>query len=95
MGGPWGFQLLVNDIVEKCGPALTETALKLLGTTDIREQVHPQVEEYNRLTQWIALKRVLWPSAATSSPSPEAPASPTDAGSSNASPAPEPPSTSS
>jgi len=95
MGGPWGFQLLVNDIVEKCGPALTETTLKLLQATDIREHVHPQVEEYNRLTQWIALKRVLWPNAATSSPSPEAPASPTGDGSSNASPAPEPPSTSS
>jgi hypothetical protein len=95
MGGPWGFQLLVNDIVDKCAGALTEMALKLLEATDIREHVFPQVEEYNRLTQWIALKRVLWPSAATSSPSPEAPGSPTDAGSSNASPAPEPPSTSS
>lgn len=95
MGGPWGFQLLVGDVVEKCGGALTEWALKLLEATDIREHVFPQVEEYNRLTQWIALKRVLWPSAASSSPSPEAPESPTDAGSSNASPEPGPPSTSS
>lgn len=95
MGGPWGFQLLVNDVVEKCRGALTDWALKLLEATDIREHVFPQEEEYNRLTQWIALKRVLWPSAASSSPSPEAPASPTDAGSSSASPAPEPPSTSS
>jgi hypothetical protein len=95
MGGPWGFQLLVNDLVEKASPALTEMALKLLRATDIREHVFPQIEEYNRVTQWIATKRVLWPAAATSSPSPEAPASPTDAGSSSASPAPEPPSTSS
>jgi len=95
MGGPWGFQLLVNDLLEKCRAALTGMALKLLEATDIREHVFPQVEEYNRLTQWIALKRVLWPSAASSSPSPEAPASPTDAASSNASPGPEPPSTSS
>ncbi len=95
MGGPWGFQLLINDILEKCAGALTEMALKLLEATDIREHVFPQIEEYNRLTQWIALKRVLWPNGATSSPSPEAPGSPTDAGSSSASPAPEPPSTSS
>jgi hypothetical protein len=95
MGGPWGFQLLVNDLREKCAAAFTEMTLKLLGATDIREHVFPQIEEYNRYAQWVALKRVLWPSAASSSPSPEAPASPTDAGSSNASPGPEPPSTSS
>ena len=86
MGGPWGFQLLVNDLVEKCPAALTEMALQLLRSTDIRERVLSQVEEYNRLTQWVALKRILWPSAASSSPSPEAPESPTDAGSSTASP---------
>lgn len=95
MGGPWGFQLLVNDLKEKCAAAFTEMTLKLLEATDIREHVFPQIEEYNRYTQWVALKRVLWPSAASSSPSPEAPASPMDAGSSTASPAPEPPSTSS
>jgi hypothetical protein len=95
MGGPWGFQLLVNDLKEKCPAALSEMTLKLLESTDIREQVFPQIEEYNRYAQWVALKRVLWPSAASSSPSPEALASPTDAGSSTASPAPEPPSTSS
>jgi hypothetical protein len=95
MGGPWGFQLLVNDLVEKCPAALTEMALKLLRATDIREHVYPQVEEYNRLTQWVAIKRVLWPAADSSSPSPEVPESPTDAGSSIASPPPEPPSTSS
>jgi hypothetical protein len=95
MGGPWGFQLLVNDLKEKCAAALTGMTLKLLEATDIREHVFPQIEEYNRYAQWVALKRVLWPSAASSSPSPEAPASPTDAGSSNASPAPEPPSISS
>ena len=95
MGGPWGFQLLANDLREKCEPAFTEMTLKLLGATDIREHVFPQIEEYNRYLQWVALKRVLWPSAATSSPSPEAPASPTDGGSSNASPAADPPSTSS
>jgi hypothetical protein len=86
MGGPWGFQLLVNDLVERSRGALTEMALKLLQATDIREHVFPQVEEYNRLTQWVALKRALWPSAASSSPSPEAPESPTDAGSSTALP---------
>jgi hypothetical protein len=95
MGGPWGFQMLVNDLSEKCAPAFTEMTLKLLGATDIREHVFPQIEEYNRYVQWVALKRVLWPSAASSSPSPEAPASPTDAGSSSASPGAEPPSTSS
>ncbi|HLY11567.1 MAG TPA: hypothetical protein VKW04_19860 [Planctomycetota bacterium] len=95
MGGPWGFQLLVNDLVEKCPAALTERALKLLQATDIRDHVFPQLEEYNRLTQWVALKRILWPTAASSSPSPEAPGSPTDAGSSTASPPPAPPSTSS
>jgi hypothetical protein len=93
MGGPWGFQLLVNDLVEKGSAALTEMALKLLRATDIREHVFPAVEEYNRLTQWITLKRALWPAAASSSPSPEAPESPTDAGSSTASPPPAPPST--
>lgn len=91
MGGPWGFQLLVNDLVAKCRPALTETALKLLEAKDIREHVTPAIEEYNRLTHWVALKRVLWPPpAASSSPSPEAPASPTDAGSSTSSPPPAP-----
>jgi hypothetical protein len=94
-GGPWGFQLLVDDLVARCGAALTERALKLLKATDIREHVFPHVEEYNRLTQWVALKRVLWPAADSSSPSPEPPESPTDAGSSNASPPPAPPSTSS
>jgi hypothetical protein len=95
MGGPWGFQLLVNDLREKCPAAFTEMTLKLLGATDIRDHVFPQIEEYNRYAQWVALKRVLWPSAASSSPSPGAPESPTDAGSSTASPAAEPPSTSS
>ena len=95
MGGPWGFQMLVNDLRERCPGAFTEMTLKLLGATDIREHVFPQIEEYNRYAQWVALKRVLWPSAASSSPSPEAPASPTDDGSSSASPAPDPPSTSS
>jgi hypothetical protein len=95
MGGPWGFQMLVNDLRDRCAAAFTEMTLKLLEATDIREHVFPQIEEYNRYAQWVALKRVLWPSAATSSPSPEAPASPTEGGSLNASPAAEPPSTSS
>ena len=95
MGGAWGFQMLVADLRGRCAAALTEMTLKLLEATDIREHVFPQIEEYNRYTQWVALKRVLWPSAASSSPSPEAPASPTDEGSSNASPGPEPSSTSS
>jgi hypothetical protein len=95
MGGPWGFQMLVNDLRDKSPGGFSEMTLKLLEATDIREHVFPQIEEYNRYVQWVALKRVLWPSAASSSPSPEAPASPTDGGSSTASPAPEPPSTSS
>ena len=95
MGGAWGFQMFADDLAAKCPAALTEPALKLLRATDIREHIFPQIEEYNRVTQWIAIKRTLWPDAATSSPSPEAPASPTDAASSSASPAPEPPSTSS
>lgn len=95
LGGPWGFQLLVNDLKEKSGPALTEMALKLLEATDIREHVFPQVEEYNRYARWVAQKRILWPSGGSWSPSPEAPESPTEGGSSNASPGPEPPSTSS
>ena len=31
MGGPWGFQLLVNDLLEKSRPALTELALSCSG----------------------------------------------------------------
>jgi hypothetical protein len=95
MGGAWGFQLLVNDLRQACGSALTEMTLKLLESTDIKEHVFPQVEEFTRYTTWVALKRTLWPSAASSSPSPEPPAPPTDAGSSSASPGPEAPSTSS
>jgi len=95
MGGAWGFQMFVNDLRSKCAASLTETALKLLEATDIREHVFPQIEEYNRVTQWVSLKRVLWPTAASSSPSPEAPAPPTDADSSTVSPEPGPPSTSS
>ncbi len=95
MGGPWGFQLLVDGLKEKVPAAFTEMTLKLAEAVDIREHVFPQIEEFNRYAQWVALKRVLWPSAGSSSPSPEAPESPTDGDSSNASPGPEPPSTSS
>jgi hypothetical protein len=95
MGGAWGFQLLVNDVRDKAGAAFTDSALRLLESSDIKELIHPQVEEFTRLTAWTALKRSLWPNAASSSPSPELPAPPTDAGSSSASPAAEPPSTSS
>jgi hypothetical protein len=95
MGGAWGFQLLANDLRDRCPGALTEMALKLLGASDIKELVFPQVEEFTRYTSWVALKRHLWPTAGTSSPSPEPPEPPTDAGSSNASSAAEPPSTSS
>lgn len=95
LGGAWGFQLLANDLKEKCPAASSEMTLKLMAAADIRDSVFPQIEEYNRYVHWVALKRVLWPNAVSSSPSPEAPASPTDADSSNASPVPEPPSTSS
>jgi hypothetical protein len=96
LGEAWGFQLLLKDLREKCEGAFSEMTLKLLGAADIRETVFPAIEEYNRYVAWVAIKRSLWPIAAdSSSPSPEPPASPTDAGSSNASPGPEPPSTSS
>ncbi len=95
LGGAWGFHLLVKDLREKCAEALTEMTLKLLESTDIKELVFPQVEEFTRYTSWVALKRTLWPNAASSSPSPEPPAPPTDGGSSSASPGPEAPSTSS
>jgi hypothetical protein len=95
MGGAWGFQLLANDLRDKCPGALSEMTLKLLGASDIKELVFPQVEEFTRYTSWVALKRHLWPTAGTSSPSPEPPEPPTDAGSSNASSGAEPPSISS
>ncbi|HEX7899094.1 MAG TPA: hypothetical protein VF950_15120 [Planctomycetota bacterium] len=96
MGGAWGMQALVNDLVEKRLPAFVPMTLKLLDVVDIKTLVFPQVEEFTRYTAWCALRRLLWPNPdATSSPSPEPPASPTDAGSSTSSPAPEPPSISS
>ena len=95
MGGAWGFQLLMNDLRDKCGDARSPLTLQLLEATDIKELVFPQVEEFNRLSSWFALKRYLWPTADSSSPSPEPPGSPTDGASSSASPEPEPPSTSS
>jgi hypothetical protein len=96
LGEAWGFQMLLKDLRERCAGALSEMTLKLLGTADIREAVFPAIEEYNRYVAWVAIKRSLWPTAAdSSSPSPEPPASPTDAGSSSAWPGPEPPSTSS
>ena len=95
MGGAWGFHLLVGDVREKAPGALTGMTLKLLDATDIKELVFTQIEEFTRYTAWSALRRVLWPTADSSSPSPAPPASPTDAASSNASPEPAPPSTSS
>ena len=95
LGEAWGFQMLVKDLREKCPAALTEMTLKLLEAADIREAVFPAIEEYNRYVAWVAIKRTLWPTADSSSPSPAPPEPPTDAGSSNASPGPEPPSTSS
>jgi hypothetical protein len=95
MGGAWGFQLLAADLREKCAPALTEITLKLLGGTDIRELVFPQAEEFARHTAWIAIKRYLWPDAASSSLSPGPPEPPTGGGSSSASSGPGMPSTSS
>ena len=95
MGGAWGFQLLMNDLRDKCPGARSPLSLQLIDATDIKELVFPQVEEFNRVSSWFALKRYLWPTADSSSPSPEPPASPTDGDSSSASPEPEPPSTSS
>ncbi len=95
MGGAWGFQLLVNDLKDKCAAALPPMALKLLDAADIKELVFLQIEEFNRYTAWCALKRSLWPNAASSSPSPGPPGPPTGGDSSNASPGPEAPSTSS
>ncbi len=95
MGGHWGFQLLAADLRRKCEPALTEIALKLLDAADIRELVFPQIEEFTRYTAWVALKRHLWPDAASWSPSPGPPGPSTDAGSSSASSETGPPSTSS
>jgi hypothetical protein len=94
-GGPWGMQHLVNDLRDRAPGALTGMTLKLLDAADIKALVFAQSEEFTRYTAWSALRRLLWPNAASSSPSPAPPASPTDAGSSNASPAAEPPSTSS
>jgi hypothetical protein len=96
MGGPWGMQALFNDLAEKCGGHFSPMTLKLMDVVDIKALVFPQVEEFTRYTAWCALRRFPWPTPdATSSPSPEPPASPTDAGSSTSSPAPEPPSISS
>jgi hypothetical protein len=95
MGGAWGFHLLVHDLREKAAPALSGMTLKLLDATDIKELVFVQVEEFTRYTAWCALRRVLWPNADSSSPSPAPPASPTDAASSTSSPEAGPASTSS
>ncbi|HYE99215.1 MAG TPA: hypothetical protein VEJ18_09910, partial [Planctomycetota bacterium] len=94
MGGPWGFQHLVNDLRERVPGALTGMTLKLLDVADIKALVFPQVEEFTRYTAGSALTRVLWPTADSSSPSPEPPAPPTDGGSSSASSGPAPSSTS-
>jgi hypothetical protein len=88
-------QFLVDDVRRHAAGAFPEMTLKLLEAADIKELVFPQVEEFTRYTAWVALKRFLWPDAASSSPSPGPRASSTDAGSSNASPGPEAPSTSS
>lgn len=95
LGGPWGFELMVGDLKRRCPGALTEIALKLLRGDDIKELVFPRIEEFTRHTAWCAITRTLWPTGATSSPSPAPPASPTDAGSSSASSGPAPESTSS
>jgi hypothetical protein len=95
LGGAWGFELLVQDLRRRRPEALTGIALKLLGGADIKELVFPRIEEFTRHTAWCALTRTLWPTGATSSPSPEPPESSTDAGSSNASSGPAPGSTSS
>jgi hypothetical protein len=93
--GPWGMQALLNDLRDRAPKALTGMTLKLLDVADIKSLVFPQSEELTRYTAWCALRRLTWPTADTSSRSPEPPASPTGDGSSSASPGPEPPSTSS
>ena len=95
LGGAWGFQPFVDDLREKAPASFPGMTLKLFEAADIKELVFPQAEEFTRYTAWAALKRVLWPNADTSSPLPGPPESSTDAGSSSASSAPEPPSTSS
>ncbi len=96
MGGAWGLQALLNDLQEKAFPAFSPMTLRLLDVADIKSLVFPQVEEFTRYGAWCALRRILWPTpAASSSPSPAPPASPTDVGSSTSSTAAEPPSTSS
>jgi hypothetical protein len=93
VGGPAAMKRLFEELRARRPGALSEAALCLLDAPDIREQVFPDIEEYNRYVAWCAWKGIAWPSAASSSPSPEPPASSTDAASSNASPGPEPGST--
>lgn len=96
LGGAWGLQALVHTLMDRRGERFCPMALRLLDVADIKALVFPQVEEFTRYTAWCALRRIVWPTPdASSSPSPEPPASPTDAGSSTSSAAPEPPSTSS
>ena len=92
-GDAWGMNYLVGDLVDRTPKAATETTLKLLGGADIKDVVFLRLEEFNRYTTWNAIRRSL-ACADTSSPSQAPPAPSTDGGSSNASPAPAPPSTS-
>jgi hypothetical protein len=94
-GGPWGMQALVNDLRDRAPSALSGMTLKLLDAADIKGLVFGQTEEFTRYTAWCALRRQVWPTADSSSRSPEPPGPPTADGSSSASSAPEPPSTSS
>jgi hypothetical protein len=88
-GGPAAMKRLSERLRAVAPGAFTPAALRLLSASDIREQVFPDIESYSRSVVWSAWKGIAWPSAGSSSPSPEPPAPPTDAGSSNASPGPD------
>lgn len=93
IGGPAAMAKLATRLRERRPEVFSEPALRLLDAADIREHVFPDIEEYNRTLAWCAWKGLIWPNAATSSPSPEPPASSTDDGSSKSSPGPGPAST--
>ncbi len=66
MGHAWGFQMLADDLVRKCAPALTDVTARMLAGEDVTDLVFPQAEEFMRYTSWVAIKRSLWPDAGRS-----------------------------
>lgn len=98
LGDVWGFALFHHELASRCAAAFTERSLQLSSGADIKEVVFLQTEEFTRYTAWHAVLHHLgvnpWPSAGSSSPSPEPPEPSTDGGSSKSSPEPAPPSTS-